>query len=431
MNTDETPPANPLAPFHTLQAPPLTNQYVIHEATNQPAAEPPWRPLEPGEIIQEGDEVAQSVGDGNVKWVPCNQLWLGQPAISAYFRTRRPPPSAPPDSGQAGSPEEIEEIEAHAKAVYHVGAALLRIDGDEGDPCRPVYSSNPMPEPYGSAWQAYEGQASVIVELLGAPTAEKLAAPHLATPTEPEPAPAQTAPPIKGSALREYRKADLDAIPDSHCIDCAPDFIDCWTDGSKCIKCPMKAPDQTAREWVEDKLERIETESHVFFALRGPLARELAELAERADRAEAEIKQARDGWVAAEKALECWMEKNSRLMRDKVNALADYGQEKSRADRAEAELSELRANVVQCALGEPCDKHSGANFIMSFPEFHQRIKGCHLCQLDERDALKAERDRLREAITFIKELNATTNQHGRHYRSRCGQFLAKLNQTNQ
>lgn len=43
-------------------------------------------------------------------------------------------------------------------------------------------------------------------------------------------------------------------------------------------------------------------------------------------------------------------------------------------------------------------------------------------------------DRMNErdvAISFIKELNATTNQHGRHYRSRCGQFLAKLNQTKQ
>lgn len=42
----------------------------------------------------------------------------------------------------------------------------------------------------------------------------------------------------------------------------------------------------------------------------------------------------------------------------------------------------------------------------------------------ERDTLRAALD---AAITFIKELNATTNQHGRHYRSRCGQFLAKLN----
>lgn len=53
----------------------------------------------------------------------------------------------------------------------------------------------------------------------------------------------------------------------------------------------------------------------------------------------------------------------------------------------------------------------------------------------ERDALRAERDRLREAhdqaIRFIKELNATKEQHGRQYRSRCGQFLTKaLNQTN-
>jgi hypothetical protein len=50
--------------------------------------------------------------------------------------------------------------------------------------------------------------------------------------------------------------------------------------------------------------------------------------------------------------------------------------------------------------------------------------------LIERSKAQRERDRLREerdaAIAFIKELNATTNQHGRQYRSRCGQFLAAL-----
>lgn len=35
--------------------------------------------------------------------------------------------------------------------------------------------------------------------------------------------------------------------------------------------------------------------------------------------------------------------------------------------------------------------------------------------------------KLDAAIVFIKELNATKNQHGRQYRSRCGQFLASLN----
>jgi hypothetical protein len=54
-------------------------------------------------------------------------------------------------------------------------------------------------------------------------------------------------------------------------------------------------------------------------------------------------------------------------------------------------------------------------------------------QMSARIRAEAERDRLREerdaAIAFIKKLNATTNQHGRQYRSRCGQFLATLNQT--
>ena len=39
--------------------------------------------------------------------------------------------------------------------------------------------------------------------------------------------------------------------------------------------------------------------------------------------------------------------------------------------------------------------------------------------------LKIATDDLAVAITFIKELNATKYQHGRQYRSRCGQFLSK------
>ena len=51
----------------------------------------------------------------------------------------------------------------------------------------------------------------------------------------------------------------------------------------------------------------------------------------------------------------------------------------------------------------------------------------------ERDALRAQVEALMvehvKAICFIKELNATKFEHGRQYRSRCGKFLAALNQT--
>ena len=38
---------------------------------------------------------------------------------------------------------------------------------------------------------------------------------------------------------------------------------------------------------------------------------------------------------------------------------------------------------------------------------------------------KAQRER-NAAVVLIKELNATKNQHGRHYRARCGKFLETL-----
>ena len=44
--------------------------------------------------------------------------------------------------------------------------------------------------------------------------------------------------------------------------------------------------------------------------------------------------------------------------------------------------------------------------------------------LESQRELKIATDDLAAAITFIKELNATKYQHGRQYRSRCGQFLS-------
>jgi hypothetical protein len=42
------------------------------------------------------------------------------------------------------------------------------------------------------------------------------------------------------------------------------------------------------------------------------------------------------------------------------------------------------------------------------------------------DGQQIERE-LNAAINLIKELNATTNQHGRYYRSCCGKFLDSIN----
>ncbi len=65
----------------------------------QPAAEPPWRALEWGEIIQEGDEYRGK----NAGWTAIHYS-IGEPFNLSDLidcRTRRPLPSAPPDSGQA------------------------------------------------------------------------------------------------------------------------------------------------------------------------------------------------------------------------------------------------------------------------------------------------------------------------------------------
>ena len=81
----------------------------------QPAAESPWRPLEPEEIIQEGDEYMGDIEKnpifGPADWRPVeianglNRVAGSRSVDTLIFRTRRPLPSAQPAAEQAGSVE--------------------------------------------------------------------------------------------------------------------------------------------------------------------------------------------------------------------------------------------------------------------------------------------------------------------------------------
>jgi hypothetical protein len=88
---------------HTIGLTPSQRGYMIFRTrrplpSTQPAAESPWRPLEPGEIIQEGDEI--ELHDG--RW-SAQTMCTGQPNLgSVPFRTRRPLPSAQPATGPLG-----------------------------------------------------------------------------------------------------------------------------------------------------------------------------------------------------------------------------------------------------------------------------------------------------------------------------------------
>jgi hypothetical protein len=334
MNTDETPTQiTSLCPFCSR----ITSSGEPCEACNikaepaQPAAEPPWRSMQLGEITEPGDECSSMFGE----WLQCAPGKIvgteGWPGLA--FRTRRPLPSAPPDS-----------------------AAFIRaLDGN--------YLPCDYPEDAVQENGNYSNLCPCGTEFIGHKR-RVMCKVCATTPTEPEPAPAQTAPCPECKGLGGY---------------------------PICGACNNHAPAQTAREQFMPRLRQYTPRLFLI------AAEDTESLIDRADRAEAEIKQARDGWAEAEKALECWMEKNSRLMRDKVNALADYGQEKTRADRAEARVADLEWVV-------------------------KKLNG----RIDEAEA---ERDRLREALAPF----ASLNPQSRRVWPKWDKFVAKareaINQT--
>ncbi len=92
MNTDTKPP-----PVTCTRCGKPYSSFA-HQCDEQPA-EPPWRPLEPGEEAQPGDKIGVLLGGMRE---PRDYDWPHtEGAHRSYWRTRRPLPSAPPDSGQA------------------------------------------------------------------------------------------------------------------------------------------------------------------------------------------------------------------------------------------------------------------------------------------------------------------------------------------
>jgi len=102
-------------------------------------------------------------------WRPVEHGFEPAPAAQPAM----PEPVALPEEMTA---EEIAEYEAEELVVINLAKAIMRAEGDYGDPHRMIYSGGPIPEPWGEAWQRHEDQARKIVELLTPATAAALAA---------------------------------------------------------------------------------------------------------------------------------------------------------------------------------------------------------------------------------------------------------------
>lgn len=59
--------------------------------------------------------------------------------------------------------EERAEAESEEALIYHLSVALMRLDGDDGDPHHLLMCGGVIPEPWGDAWQRYEDQARKVL----------------------------------------------------------------------------------------------------------------------------------------------------------------------------------------------------------------------------------------------------------------------------
>lgn len=112
-------------------------------------------------------------------------------------------------------------------------------------------------------------------------------------------------------------------------------------------------------------------------------------------------------------------EDNARQSLEEIEALrANFTEWHRRALAFEDERNQARAELAQVTkerdVAQAFQREAERDAMNHMRTITQMIKDCgeHCAELAA-------------AITFIKELNATKYQHGRQYRSRCGQFLSK------
>lgn len=128
---------------------------------------------------------------------------------------------------------------------------------------------------------------------------------------------------------------------------------------------PPAAPTQSAREWVRKKLFQA-TDLKVW-AIH---MEDALKLADRADAAEAQEKQARDGWRAAEIALDAWMAKLRNEQGLRLIALVERDDLRAQLAAAQDETRRLRE-----ALDNLCVAVAGAG--VRHPKERELLQECY------------------------------------------------------
>lgn len=69
---------------------------------------------------------------------------------------------------------DLEEAHARDGLIYELSVALMRLDGNDGDPHQLLWEGGPIPEPWGDAWQRYESDAERVLDTIGEGSARAL-----------------------------------------------------------------------------------------------------------------------------------------------------------------------------------------------------------------------------------------------------------------
>ena len=359
----------------------------------------PWRPLEPGEIIQQGDECRETGG----VWETAHRVCTGIPYApneGEEWRTRRPRPVPATDK------DSLTVQDSAPAAPTTLTSSEYKYLGNYSA-VEPAYSRDMYCDDcrvrWTGCWDNFMCPQCGKGEL---PSCEPCTLEKIEVPAAP-------------------------VISRERCESCGT-MVD-WAmpnagATSEAGKGAGGGDQQTAREWAKHTWDAMWKSAR--FSWQFVMRDLIAPLADRADRAEAELKQCRydldqlrdeqsqgEQYVCNLKA-----ERDAAMAR---NGAALAGRDAFKAEcevhRSRAEQASQIASVWEGRYNDVC--------LVKTNEMLSRKRA-----EAERDALRAQVEALMvehvKAIRFIKELNATKFEHGRQYRSRCGKFLAALKTTN-
>jgi hypothetical protein len=152
---------------------------------------------------------------------------------------------------------EQEEALSHDALIYELSVALMRLDGNDGDPHQLLWCGGAVLEPWGDAWQRYEEQAETVLNAIGEGSARALVELRAASPAPTAAPEAPTARTPKDYAIEHAEYMAVAAERLIECVEREGDARGAWEsaedDGEKDLRL------QTMEAAVQDTAEALRT----------------------------------------------------------------------------------------------------------------------------------------------------------------------------